>query len=249
MSPFEPRVALASLSGEADAAWARRAEPYVGAAFLGGIAVDEPTRRAARTLVERDRTEFLPPDPISFIDDQLGALEDAALTPGFNVRASNLDALAQAASVCRDHDAIVEINAHCRQREMCAAGVGESLLADTDRLCEQVQTASETGARVSVKLRAEVSGVDLPALASQLETAGADMLHIDAMDSEHVIGDVTEQATVPVIANNEVRDHASVVEYLSYGGDAVSVGRPSDDPRVLKRVMRATESWFAEVPQ
>lgn len=249
MSPFEPRVALASLSGEADAAWARRAEPHVGAAFLGGIAVDEPTREAARKLVDRDRTEFLPPDPISFIDDQLGALDDASLTPGFNVRAKDLDALTQAASVCHSHDAIIEINAHCRQAEMCAAGAGESLLADSDQLCEQVQAASEAGARVSVKLRAEVAGVELAELAPELEAAGVEMLHVDAMDSEHVIGDVTEQVTVPVIANNEVRDYTSVREYLAYGAAAVSVGRPSDDPRVLERVRRATESWFAEVSQ
>jgi len=249
VSPFESRVALASLSGEADAAWARAADPYVGAAFLGGIALDEETRAAARELVARDRTEFLPPDPISFIDDQLGALADASLTPGFNVRTTDLDALSRAAVVCQDHDAIVEINAHCRQDEMCAAGVGESLLADAERLCEQVQTASETGARVSVKLRTEVEGVDLPELATALDTAGADMLHVDAMDSEHVIRDVTEATTVPVIANNGVRDRASVAEYLSYGAVAVSVGRPSDDPRVLDRVTQATESWFAEEVQ
>jgi hypothetical protein len=53
---FEPRVALASLSGEADAAWATQAAEHAGAAFLGGIALDEPTREAARLLVERDRT-------------------------------------------------------------------------------------------------------------------------------------------------------------------------------------------------
>ena len=45
---FRPRVALASLSGEADAQWARAGAAHVGCAFLGGIALDESTRAAAR---------------------------------------------------------------------------------------------------------------------------------------------------------------------------------------------------------
>ncbi|MFT4923616.1 MAG: hypothetical protein ACI8XM_002844, partial [Haloarculaceae archaeon] len=40
---FEPRVALASLSGESDAAWARAGSAFAGAAFLGGIALDDRT--------------------------------------------------------------------------------------------------------------------------------------------------------------------------------------------------------------
>lgn len=249
MTPFEPQVALASLSGEADAAWARAATPFAGAAFLGGIALDERTRSAARELVDRDRTEFLPPDPVAFIDDQLRSLADADIRAGFNVRTATLEPLGRAAAVCADRGAILELNAHCRQAEMCAAGTGETLLRDGDRLCEQVRTAREHGATVSVKLRAEVAGVDLPALAARLEAAGAAMVHVDAMDSEEVVRDVTARTAVPVIANNEVRDRESVEEYLSYGAAAVSVGRPSDDPRVLERVRDATEAWFAQEAQ
>ncbi|WP_128223709.1 tRNA-dihydrouridine synthase [Halobacteriaceae archaeon SHR40] len=246
MTLFEPRIALASLSGEADAEWARAGAAYAGAAFLGGIALDEGTRSAARAMVDRDRTEFLPSDPIAFIDDQLDALTDVDILPGFNVRTATLDPLARAARVCESHDAILEINAHCRQDEMCGVGAGESLLTDADRLCEQVQTASDGGATVSAKLRAEVPGVDLPALAPRLEAAGADVLHVDAMDSESVIGAIVDATSIPVIANNEVRDRNSVREYLSYGAAAVSVGRPSDDPRVLERVRTATEDWFPQ---
>jgi tRNA-dihydrouridine synthase len=125
---FEPRVALASLSGESDAAWARQGAEYAGAAFLGGIALDQATRDAARQLVARDREEFLPADPVAFVDEQLAAVADLPLLAGFNVRTTTLGPLRAAATVCRDHGAILEINAHCRQDEMCAAGAGESLL-------------------------------------------------------------------------------------------------------------------------
>ena len=242
---FEPRVALASLSGEADASWARAVESHVGSAFLGGIALDERTRDAARTMVDRDRSEFLPDDPIAFVDDQLGALADAPLRPAFNVRSTTLDPVERAAAVCQRHDAIIEINAHCRQDEMCAAGAGESLLREPDRLAEFVGAAASTGATVSVKGRAELDGVSLPAVAQAIGDAGGDMFHIDAMDSESVIADVTGATDLFVVANNGVRGTATAQEYLSYGADAVSVGRASDKPETLDEVRATTAEWFA----
>jgi TIM-barrel protein len=236
-APFAPPLALASLSGDADAAWARTGAPYAGAAFLGGIALDDSSRDAARALVARDRNEFLPDDPLAWIDDQLGALADVDLRSGVNVRATSPDPVRDAAAICATHGAILEVNAHCRQDELCAVGCGESLLRDTDRLCAYVAAAAETDVTVSVKCRTEVDGVDLPATARAVVDAGADILHVDAMDSEHVVGEVT--TAVPeafVVANNEVRDATSVREYLDYGADAVSVGRPSTDPVALERV-------------
>ncbi|EMA38998.1 tRNA-dihydrouridine synthase [Halococcus hamelinensis] len=242
---FEPRVALASLSGESDAAWAARGADHAGLAFLGGIALDEGSRRAAERLVERGRNEFLPTDPFGFVERELRALDDRPLRAGVNVRSATRAPIRNAAELCADHDAIVEINAHCRQEELCAAGCGETLLRDAHRLCEYVETAAATGATVSVKLRAEVPGVSLPETAGWVAAAGADVLHVDAMDSESVVREVSEATDAFVVANNGVRDAATVTEYLDYGADAVSVGRPSDRPAVLGRVREATDAWFA----
>ncbi|MFB6117894.1 tRNA-dihydrouridine synthase [Halosegnis sp.] len=236
---FEPRLALASLSGTADATWARAGAPWAGCAFLGGISLDKPTRAAARRLCERDREEFLPENPVAFVDEQFSALAETPLRPAINVRTTSVGPLSKTAAVAASHDAILEVNAHCRQAEMCETGAGERLLRDGDRLCEYVRAAANVGATVSVKLRTEVAGVDLPALAPRLERAGADLLHVDAMDSEAVIGEIRAATDAFLVANNGVRDRATVREYLRYGADAISVGRPSDDPRVLERVSEA----------
>jgi TIM-barrel protein len=245
---FEPRVALASLSGRSDASWAKVGAAHAGAAFLGGIAIDEATRAAARQMVDRDRTEFLPSDPISFVDSELAALDDVSIQPGFNVRTTTHEPLANVAAVCADHGAILELNAHCRQTEMCEAGAGQSLLSKPERLCRQVRTAAREGPPVSVKVRTEVTGADLPKLAGRIEDAGAGYVHVDAMDSEPVIRDVAAATDLDVIANNGVRDRTTAHEYLSYGADAVSVGRPSDDPAMLSRVREAVDDWFATEP-
>ncbi|WP_339103598.1 tRNA-dihydrouridine synthase [Haloterrigena salinisoli] len=242
---FTPPLALASLSGEADARWARAGADYAGAAFLGGIAIDGESRAAARELVERDRTEFLPDDPLAFIDRQLAALEDVPVQSAFNVRSATPEPIPDAARVCRDRDAFLEINAHCRQDELCAVGCGETLLRDRERLCDYVERAADTGVTVGVKVRAEVPDVDLPALAAALEGAGADFVHVDAMDTESIVRDVAEATDLFLIANNGVRDDATVREYVDYGADAVSVGRPSDNPIVLERVREAVDRRLA----
>lgn len=240
--PFDPPLALASLSGESDAAWARAAADLVGGAILGGIAIDDRTREAAREMVaDRDRAEFLPEDPLAFVDRQLAALADVPLRAGFNVRTTTLGPLREAAAICADREAILEVNAHCRQTELCGVGAGETLLRDGERLREYVRAAAIEGATVSVKVRAEVPGVDLADLAAGLDAAGADLLHVDAMDDEPSVGRVADAVDCAVIANNGVRDRATVAEYLDYGADAVSVGRPSDDRRVLRRVRGAVE--------
>jgi tRNA-dihydrouridine synthase len=127
---------------------------------------------------------------------------------------------------------------------MCAAGAGEALLRDTDRLCEQVRVASEAGAPICVKVRAEVEGVHLQVLAQALERAGADAIHVDAMDSRRVVRDVVDATDLFVVANNGVRGREDVFEYFSYGADAVSVGRPSRDPERVRAVYAAVKEWF-----
>lgn len=243
---FRPRVALASLSGESDAVWARAMADTAGCAFLGGIAIDGPTRTAAAALVERGRSEFLPADPIAFIDRQLRTLGDAPIRPGFNVRSVSLAPIERAARICRDHGAILELNAHCRQAEMCAAGAGESLLRRPDRLVTQVETAAEVGAVVSVKVRAEVDDVCLPELSQRLVAAGADVVHVDAMDSESVVGRIADATDCFLIANNGVRGPHTATEYVEYGADAVSVGRASDDPKIMRAVRDAIEAWHTQ---
>jgi len=257
VSSAEPFLVAASLSGAADADWARTAAPHVDAAIMGGIALDPASRAAARDLVARDRSEFLPDDPMAWIDRQLDRVADAPVRSGINVRSATLEPVREAATICADHGAVCEINAHCRQPELREVGCGESLLRDTDRLAAYVATASETGATASVKVRAEVSGVDLVAVADAVADAGADWLHVDAMDSEAVVAELaaegatdTDEPPAPrprsdltVIANNGVRGRETIAEYAGYGADAVSVGRPTERPAALSRVADAVAAW------
>lgn len=246
----DPFLVAASLSGAADAEWARRAADHVDVALLGGVALDPASRAAARDLVARGREEFLPADPLGFVADQLDAVAaaDAPVRPGINVRSATSGPVREAAEICADRDAVCEVNAHCRQPELRAVGCGESLLRDPDRLARYVAAAAETGATTSVKVRAGLPGVDLAATAATAAEAGADWVHVDAMDSEAAVGEVASAlddaaADATLVANNGVRGRETLAEYAAYGADAVSVGRPTEDPPVLARVADAVGDW------
>jgi len=248
----DPFLVAASLSGAADAEWARRAADHVDVALLGGVALDPASRAAARDLVARGREEFLPADPLGFVADQLDAVAaaDAPVRPGINVRSATLEPVREAAEACADRDAVCEINAHCRQPELRAVGCGESLLRDPDRLARLVAAAAATDATTSVKVRAGLPGVDLAAVAAVAAEAGADWVHVDAMDSEAAVGEVASAlddapADATLVANNGVRGRETVAEYADHGADAVSVGRPTEDPPVLARVADAVADWQA----
>ncbi|PHQ41774.1 dihydropyrimidine dehydrogenase [Halorubrum sp. C191] len=252
----DPFLVAASLSGAADSEWARAAAEHVDAALLGGVALDPASRAAARDLVARGRSEFLPTDPLGFVADQIDALAEVPVRPGVNVRSAAPEPVREAARICADRGAVCEVNAHCRQPELRAVGCGESLLRDPARLTRYVAAASGTGATTSVKVRAEVPGVDLVAVAERVASAGADWLHVDAMDSEAVIADLAAAvdaasgggdrlADLTVVANNGVRAHETVAEYAAHGADAVSAGRPTEDPPVLARVADAVDEWRA----
>ena len=254
-----PFLVAASLSGAADAEWAKRAADRVDVALLGGVALDPASRAAARDLVARGRSEFLPADPLAFVANQLDAVADAdaPVRPGINVRSATVEPVREVAAVCADRGAVCEVNAHCRQPELRAVGCGESLLREPDRLARYVAAAAETGATTSVKVRAGVPGVDLVAVAEAAAAAGADWLHVDAMDSEPVIAALAAGraraapsgddplADLTLVANNGVRGRETVAEYAAHGADAVSVGRPTEDPPVLARVADAVEAWRA----
>jgi TIM-barrel protein len=239
------KLLAASLSGVADAAWARTVAPHVDCALLGGLALDGPTREAARAMVGRDREEFLPGDPVPWAERQFAALADTPVRPGLNVRASDPVSIEPVAGVCATHDAVLEVNAHCRQSEMCAAGAGESLLCDPDALAAQVAAAGP--ATTSLKIRAEVEGVDLRAVARAASEAGADMIHVDAMDTPGSVTRVAAAAPgVTVVGNNGVRDGPSARRYLDRGATAVSVGRPTTEPDLLARVAGSIEDAWRE---
>ncbi len=218
-------IVLASMAGITDSRFASGFK-NAGLIILGGYNLDESTCEAARKENSRGRKEFISDQPLEFLKTELVASKGFT-TIAVNVRAASLPPFMDAAHIVQKFNAILEINAHCRQPEMLELGAGEALLKDLPRLCEYVGEIKKTGVVLSVKTRANV--VNDVELAKAIEKAGADIIHVDAMHPEGVdigvIKRIRNSTDLFIIGNNSVVDFESAKEFFSHGADMVSLAR------------------------
>lgn len=226
-TPVRTPIALASMAGVVDAAYARSRAAHVGAAFLGGYAVDGPTIAAARAMAGRGRDEFLFDDPIGALKNEVAALEGSGLVVGLNLRAATPRGFVDAARSIGP-SVVYEIDAHCRQPEMVEAGAGEALVSSPGRLEEAVRALAAEGVSVSVKFRAGVG--DDREIARRCWSAGAEILHVDLMDLGYPkIRELRNTVPLTLIANNSITTFDRMREMLSHGADMVSLARGANE--------------------
>ena len=221
-------VGIASMAGIVDADYVLRRARHIGFAFIGGYSIDDPTMEAARSMASESRSEFLYEDPVLELKSQLARLEESDVVAGINLRGS-APASFQAIARALGDRVVYEIDAHCRQPAMVAAGSGEYYLRHPDELVRAVRALKEERVVVSVKIRAGVADDDRK-LAEILWRAGADILHIDLMDfGSAKLRQIRNSCPLLLIANNSVTTFDRMREMLSHGADMVSLARQSDE--------------------
>lgn len=234
-------IALAPMGGITNSHFADQFAKDAGLVILGGYNLDAATNQAASEMVKRGREEFISDKPLKLIDNELRSIKTDSLV-AVNVRSSSQEPLIEAARIIKDSNAILEIDAHCRQPEMTKIGVGEALLHDLPKLQDIIRKVKATGAIVSVKVRANV--IDNKKMAKAIEDAGADILHVDAMkkgsgaDME-VIRNIRDVTRLLLIGNNSVTDFETAKEMFTRGADIVSVGRGViEDPSLITTLVK-----------
>ncbi len=242
-TPKNP-IAVATMAGITDSSFANKFK-NAGLVVLGGYNLDKKTNDAARKELERGRKEFISDEPLDFLRSELEASRGST-TIAVNVRAAGLEPFVQAAKLARKYDSILEINAHCRQPEMIELGVGEALLKNVPRLCEYIKEIKKTGVVLSVKIRANV--VNDVELAKAIEKAGADIIHIDAMNPDGmdvgVIRRVRNSTDLFIIGNNSVVDFETAKEMFSHGAEMVSVARGVlEDPSLIDHLVNEVSDF------
>jgi tRNA-dihydrouridine synthase B len=221
-------VGIASMAGIVDAGYALSRAGHIGFAFIGGYSIDGPTIAAARSMAESGRKEFLNPDPVEELKSQVAQFRGSDVIPGINLRGSSPASFRAIARAIGD-SVVYEIDAHCRQPAMIAAGSGEYFLKHPDELVLVVRALKEEGVTVSVKIRAGVADDDRK-LAETLWKAGADILHIDLMDfGSAKLRQIRNSCPLLLIANNSITTFDRMREMLSHGADLVSLARQSDE--------------------
>jgi TIM-barrel protein len=222
-------VGIASMAGIVDAPYVLARAANIGFAFIGGYSIDRPTMAAAASIASGgDRKEFLYDDPVRELKRQIALMEKSDIVLGINLRGTSPESFRSLAKALGD-TVIYEIDAHCRQPAMVAAGCGEFYLKHPDALADVVRALKEEGVTISVKIRAGVADDDR-ALAGALWKAGADILHVDLMDTGSAkLRQIRNSCPLILIANNSITSFDRMKEMLQHGADLVSVARQSDD--------------------
>ncbi|MFA5332168.1 MAG: methanogenesis marker 9 domain-containing protein [Methanoregula sp.] len=222
-------VAVASMAGIVDADYVLTRKDHIGVAFIGGYAIDKPTMDAARQIAAGgERKEFLYDDPVAELSFQVEKLKNSGVVYGLNLRGSTPEAFTALADALGT-SVIYEIDAHCRQAPIVAAGAGEYYLKNPKALVAVVKALKAKEVTVSVKIRAGVATDDIK-LVRALWGAGTDILHIDLMDTGIAkLRQIRNNCPLMIIANNSITTFDRMREVLSHGADLVSLARQSDE--------------------
>ena len=225
---------VAPMAGITNADFLNKVIPFgFNVATLGGYNLDNPTIEASKKIIERGRKEFVFPEDVilNHIENEIASIKKSHknVKVSANVRATTPQPIVEVGKI-KDLD-IVEINCHCRQEEILAVGCGQEMLNRPDLGDFISQIVDDVDCEVSVKIRANVEGINTLEVASLIEDAGADYLHIDAMKKGvfeadwELLTEICNNANIKIIGNNSVNSQANVKKMIDTGVDGFSIAR------------------------
>ena len=225
---------VAPMAGITDSNFLIKVIPYgFNVATLGGYSLDSPAIEASKRIIERGRNEFdFPLDEIfTHIENEVNSVKKVHndVKVSANVRSTTPQPIIDVGNIANLD--IVEINCHCRQREILDIGCGQEMLNRPDLSDFISQVVDNVKSEVSVKIRANVDGTDTLKLASLIEDAGADYLHIDAMKKGvfeadwKLLSEISNNVDIKVIGNNSVNSQENLQKMVETGVDGFSIAR------------------------
>jgi TIM-barrel protein len=224
------------MAGITDGKFCSKMTPYgFDILTLGGYNADHQAINAGLMIMKRGRSEFdiEKNDLLTHIRDEVRFIKNNNNYTGLvsvNLRASSPEPIIEISKI-PELD-IIEINAHCRQQEMVESGCGQALLKNTEFLQDFTsKVVKNCNKKVSVKIRANIPGVDDIMVAKAINNAGADYIHVDAMKpgfdcaDYSIIESIKKNVDIFIIGNNSIRDLKSARRMLSSGADGISIAR------------------------
>ena len=222
------------MAGITDAEFLNKVIPYgFDVVTLGGYSLDEKTIEASLKIIERGRKEFHfeLDEVIPHIENEVKSIKTIHpnVMVSANVRSTTPEPIIEASKI--NNLDIIEINCHCRQEEITSIGCGQEMLKRpdlVDYICEIVDGAKS---EVSVKIRANVEGIDTLEIAKAIESAGADYLHLDAMDPNvfdadwKLLENVCNNTNIKVIGNNSIDSPQKIRKMYECGVYGFSIAR------------------------
>jgi len=248
-----PPIVQSAIAGIADSRFCQEMLDYcAGMVTLGGYSIDLNSKIATEKIVKRGRKEFLLPEnrlkKKQWIEEKI-VLNKKNLNQKIaaNVRIVKLDDMSMFwLESLQNHVDYIELNAHCRQKEIVNIGGGQALLVNLKNL-ELIFAEFDKNfpsINYGIKIRGYVVG-NVENFIKSIETTNCKYIHIDAMipgkesADLHLIDKFVKSTKIPIIANNLVRELMQIKQMLSSGVKAVSLARPLiENPLFMKKLTK-----------
>ena len=207
---------------------------------LGGYNTDSKTIAAGKKIINRGRSEFdiAKEDLINTIEKETNLIKKKYnVKVSANLRAITPDPIIEISKI-KLLD-VVEVNCHCRQEEILDIGCGQSMLENTDFLIDFIKNiVKKSKSQVSVKIRANVNGIDTLKVAKKIDNLSVHYLHIDAMKPgfNHadldIISKIASETDAFLIGNNSITSIEDVTAMINNGADGISIARAAINGKI-----------------
>lgn len=222
------------MAGITNAEFAMKLIPYgFNAVSIGGYDIDKETINAGAKIIERGRKEFhFSEDEIfNVIQNEVNIIKSnyPNIKVVANLRSTSPYPFTNLNNI--DNLDIIEINCHCRQNELTSIGCGQSMLKRLDLEYYIKEVVRNSNSKVSLKIRANVEGVDDLEIAKLAEECKVDYLHIDAMkkgvfDADYdLIRKIANETNIYIIGNNSITSLEKAKKMLDAGANGFSIAR------------------------
>jgi TIM-barrel protein len=222
------------MAGITDSEFVKTMIPYgFDMVTIGGYNTDKETINAGEEILKNGRKEFeiSEEDIITHIENEVNNIKkDFDIPVSANLRATSPDPIIEISKIKKLD--IIELNAHCRQKELTNINCGQSMMKNIDYFKDFLKELNKKAkSKVSVKIRANVDGIDTLHICKIIDNLNTDFLHVDCMKPGYPYADlellkkISENTNIFIIGNNSIVDVKSARDILSTKVSGISIAR------------------------
>ena len=231
------KVVLAPMAGITDGSFCKKYKDLFGIVTIGAYDLDDATQIASEKIVKRGRKEFI--YNLDKFDDlikkEINEAKKSNALVSVNVRFKDIDEALPKLKTIGDHADIIELNCHCRQKEITELGIGQELLKkeNNEILKNFLINIHELNIKVPIFLKIRANFVSVGELIKNLNNVKPyfNGLHIDCFNPNKDYADLEYLKIIRdnfrdkiIIGNNSIKSIKDAKEMLKYS-DFVSVAR------------------------
>ncbi|AEF95820.1 MJ0144 family RNA dihydrouridine synthase-like protein [Methanotorris igneus] len=227
------KIVLAPMAGITNGDFCKRFKGLFGIVTIGAYSLDKDSLNASREIVKRGREEFIYnlDDFGDIIRDEIKKARESNALVSVNVRFKNLEESLERLKIISKHADIIELNCHCRQKEITNLGIGQELLKNKELLRSYLIGMADLNVPIFLKVRANFVGLEELIETLNYTRDYFDGIHIDCFNPGKDYADLEVLKEISknfsdkiIIGNNSVKSIEDAKNMLRYA-NFVSVAR------------------------